>query len=511
MSVLDATVTSRELKQPPPNRASFTGSAKARRYPLAWLAGARREVLDRCPSERGFYAGLGLALLLTAGLSGFAGSLAVSYVLRVSIRRELLVGAIWALIIGNVDRLLMMTITSKSKLWAALPRLVLSTMVGLMIAIPLTLAIFAPEIGAQLATTVEHAIQQSTNNVDGFYGPKIAADEQQVAAIQSQEGSLQAEINQNLFLEACETGAPDCSTTHQLGVGPHAQHYAQLAATEQAQLVSMKALDQPRIAALNANVANLTASENAQGSVGISAATANTGLIAREEALADIERGHPGIQRQVWFLSAIFIALDLIPLTLKLMHIWNGDSSYEAIAASLKRRDRLFAKRIDHDINVEEARLAENAEANREVDRVHIQVDRDKRIAEYEAWYGTRSNASARVEAEPRIRSISLDDYVNSIQHHETQPVEVNRFLALGAWIGTAVIATTTAALFVLSSRFHQSASGEWLSLVMLVAASSLAAYTHGFRRAPAWALRASFALLIAGLLLPFVIIAINT
>ena len=480
-------------------------------YPLAWLAGGRRAVLDECPSERAFYSGLGAAVAFTAMLSGFAVMLAVAYVERLPIQREWLIGAVWTVVIANLERLIAMGLTSRRHFGIALPRVGLSVALSILIAIPMILWLLGPEISAKLAANTEAAIQKSTKNVDNFYGPKIASDQQQIAALQAQESSLQGQINQNLFLESCETGETDCSTTHQLGAGPYAQHYAQLASTEQAQLTALKSQDQPRIATLAADISSLTQSENTQSATGSSANANDTGLVAREEALGSIEKGHSGIQELIWLLSIVFIALDLVPVGVKLAHVWNGDSAYEAVSLSLRRKDLLAAKRIERRNEIEEARINEEAEAEMEVDRVRIEVDRDQRIAEEEgSWYGGRSSSTAHRSSEPRIQAINLDEFVSSIHHYESQPVAVPQQLALGAWIGTAIITVCTAGLFWDSARLHHPANGMWLGMGLLAGAVSLAAYTRGFRRAPAWALRACFAVLVTGLLLPLALFIID-
>jgi hypothetical protein len=50
----------------------------------------------------------------------------------------------------------------------------------------------------------------------------------------------------------------------------------------------------------------------------------------------------------------------------------------------------------------------------------------------------------------------------------------------------------------------------ETLAIAALVMVGSLAAYTKGFRKASAWALRATFAALILGLGLPILVTALN-
>jgi hypothetical protein len=51
---------------------------------------------------------------------------------------------------------------------------------------------------------------------------------------------------------------------------------------------------------------------------------------------------------------------------------------------------------------------------------------------------------------------------------------------------------------------------GWWMAPIALVGVSILAASTRGFRRAPPWALRASFGTLLLGFGLPLLLVAIN-
>jgi hypothetical protein len=46
--------------------------------------------------------------------------------------------------------------------------------------------------------------------------------------------------------------------------------------------------------------------------------------------------------------------------------------------------------------------------------------------------------------------------------------------------------------------------------LFALISVASLAVVTRGFRRAPAWAMRATFALLLVGLSLPVIVTVLN-
>ena len=150
---------------------------------FAWLGGARASILRLCPSERSFYAGLGMGVLLTALFGGFSAAFALSYVLQVPVSRLWPVVVFWAVTLTNIDRLLLLVTASKKWLLAMLPRLAISVFLGFLIAEPLTLRIFQPEINAQMAVTTQQAQAAQLAKIEHTYQPKITADENQIATL----------------------------------------------------------------------------------------------------------------------------------------------------------------------------------------------------------------------------------------------------------------------------------------------------------------------------------------
>ena len=88
--------------------------------------------------------------------------------------------------------------------------------------------------------------------------------------------------------------------------------------------------------------------------------------------------------------------------------------------------------------------------------------------------------------------------------------VPMAQALSRVAWIGTWLLAALALALMLTQAVAHASIAGSWLALAALLAALSLAAYSRGFRRGPAWVQRAAFGTGLLGLAVPAVIIAMN-
>ena len=487
---------------------------------LAWLSGAKQSILDSCPSEAPFYNGLGLSVLATALISGVTLSVALGYTLSEPATHFWPVALVWALVVLNVDRLVLMLTASRHLALALIPRVVISFVIGVMIAEVVTLWIYNPEVSSQMRSDIQHQIQTSAKKVTSFYGPQIASDQRDIAFIQSTENSLVAQFNEDTFLSNCESTDPICSTTHLPGCGAYCAHYEQLATSAQQELIEMKPRDEIRINQLQASIASLTKAESIDQQALTSAKRAGTGLIARETALTELERTHPAILFQVWFIRVALILLDMMPLIIKSLYLAFSESSYEAIASSHKRRERVAALEVDLQARVERSRLNEQALADEALNRVRIQAQRDAQIAEEEArWYGGSSRPAQRnPEPDASTRSTGLmtpdlADFVASMQSkrpHESLPVEFPRGLAIAGWIGLGLLTALALTLWLVAENAHLSVTGETVAIAAFISVAILAVFTKGFRSAPAWAMRATFAALLVGLSLPVIVTILN-
>ena len=489
-------------------------------WTLAWLAGSRREVLDHCPGEASFYGGLGAAVLATALVSGFTLSIAFGFMLHESATHLWPIGVAWALIVLNLDRLLLMLTATRHLALALTPRLVISFVIGAMIAEVVTLWIYAPEINAQMQRDVQYQLQVSTEKISNFYSPQIARDRRAVAIIQSSENSIVAQINENLFLSNCESTDPICSTTHQFGCGAYCLHYRQVAASLQQELDAVEPENDRRVRLIQSTISRLNLSEANSLQLLNSSERAGTGLIAREDALTELERAHPGILVQVWFIRGALVLLDMMPLIIKSLYLAFSESSYEAIASSYKRRERIAALEVDLQARVERSRLNEQALADEALNRVRIQAQLDAQIAEEEArWYGKSSpkshdcnghNVSARSVG---LTTPDLSEFVASMRSkrpHESLSADFPRGLAIAGWTGVSLLAVVALTLWLIADVAHRSVTGEMLALPALISAVSFAVFTKGFQSAPAWAMRATFAALLVGLSLPVIVTVLN-
>jgi len=121
---------------------------------LWWCAGARIDILEKeeCKSDHAKFFGIGGTILFTALMASFAGGYAFFTAFKDPLL-SMFFGAFWGLLIFNLDRYIVSTIKddgkpsiSRGEIINAAPRLIMSVLLGFVIATPLELKIFETEI-----------------------------------------------------------------------------------------------------------------------------------------------------------------------------------------------------------------------------------------------------------------------------------------------------------------------------------------------------------------------------
>ncbi|MFF5204939.1 DUF4407 domain-containing protein [Streptosporangium sp. NPDC000396] len=134
-------------------------SGSARRFDLGRrlrvLSGVDEGVLDQVPLERTRYVGLGGVVLGTAVVAGVSMWFALSQVLGGAHIAMLIPTVIWMLIVLNLDRWLVSTVTGiwQRRLLMLIPRLLVAVVLGFIIAEPLVLRVFETAV-------VQHVVDE---------------------------------------------------------------------------------------------------------------------------------------------------------------------------------------------------------------------------------------------------------------------------------------------------------------------------------------------------------------
>jgi hypothetical protein len=161
---------------------------------LLWdCAGAEPAILseDVCAPERRIYAAMGLAVLLTALLSTLSATIALATMVPPSL--AVMAGLIWGLFTLALDRFVVSSVRREgrsliSTLAPAIPRIVLLTIFATVVAVPIELQIFRPELDHQranrdLAVTAE--IRRLEQDAARLHAEMSATHAQRLAAAEA--------------------------------------------------------------------------------------------------------------------------------------------------------------------------------------------------------------------------------------------------------------------------------------------------------------------------------------
>jgi hypothetical protein len=152
---------------------------------LIWCSGAAPNILNRCPTERPKYLGIGAALLITSIFAAISMTFALRTDLGASMIIAIAFALAWGLAILSLDRWLIASLQRQQRPWhyliLVLPRLTLAILLGIVISTPFVLEIFEPDINQQLALMHQEAEQSFLASVSSSALQKnILGDQAQV-------------------------------------------------------------------------------------------------------------------------------------------------------------------------------------------------------------------------------------------------------------------------------------------------------------------------------------------
>jgi len=357
--------------------AAMTRAASRRRVRAgwAWLAGGDGFVLRHVPSEASFFDGLGMWVAGMAVVSGFGMTVAASQWWSTSIVSVLWVLPLWAVLYCLIERLVLKSFGTS---WGwnavlAIPRLVLSLAIALVIGLPMAQVIYSGSINDELSKTTTARIHEATNTITRTYDAKIAAAQKEIAAAQAKEARLRQQVTNSRFLADCEAGLQSCSQTHKLGRGPYYRRNQRQAAAAAAELERARPEIAATIAANRQKIATWRAAASSQIANRVATIRANRDFLARQAALERVQKASPAVEKYVEFFLAFLIAIDLVALMLKLTHLFSTGGAYERAAAALRANDLVDVHRLQARADVLTHRIALEAQAQRDADELRIQ------------------------------------------------------------------------------------------------------------------------------------------
>ncbi len=353
---------------------------------LIWLSGARRQILDECPTERPKYIGIGASILITATMAAVSLAFALVTALRVELWLAMPFAIAWGLAILSLDRLFVVSLSREgrwpARVLRATPRVLLALLLGFVISTPFVLQIFRPEIEHEITilhTQAENAylvgaknsqLQQEINRyrsqVDkltaaaGGGGPVIGGPQSaQLQSTLNQLNQAKTATDNDYNQWQCQLyGSAGGQTCRPAGNGPLATadqsryeydvaQVAQLASTaklERNQLGQSIAGTQAKAKELLPAAQKALQAAEAEQARELSTFTTqnenNGGLLIRLQAL-DAVTSHDSILNAArWLLFLLFVVIDCMPVMIKVMLNLGPENNYDRLLEGEEEKQR---------------------------------------------------------------------------------------------------------------------------------------------------------------------------
>ncbi len=283
-----------------------------------FCAGVDASVLEKCPTDRNKYMGIGATVFFTGVLAFFSSGYALytvfdSYLLAIAF------GTVWGLMIFNLDRYIVMSMKSQGKwwrdAWVAFPRMVMAVLLAVVISKPLELKIFEKEIRTELVLMEQEVFKQQDERVKERYTAQILDLRSQITQIKTEIGQKTA-YRDSLATRAVQEADGTGGSKH-ANLGPI--YRAKKAEADQAQ-VELDQVLAMQLPVLQAKEQAIQQQEmTMQGGITSLDRSSYDGLAARIDALSRLSARSLAIFYASLFITLLFIAVETAPILVKLI------------------------------------------------------------------------------------------------------------------------------------------------------------------------------------------------
>ena len=366
-----------------------------------FCSGIDNSILEKCPTDRNKYVGIGATIFFTGVLAFFSAGYALFTVFD-SVILSVIFGLFWGAMIFNLDRYIVSSMKMSGSKWKdfgfALPRILLAVLLAVVISKPLELKIFEKEINAEMVLMQQEIFKGQEDQVKLRF-------ESEVENLESQIGLLKKEIAEKTtvrdnYFQIAQMEADGTGGSGNKSLGPIYKLKKADADKAQAELDNLIALNQPTIASKQLKISELNSKINTQ----ISGLDRDNfgGLAARMDALTRLGEKSNTILLANIFVMLLFVSIETAPIFVKLI---SKRSPYDFL---LHEIEYVFEM-----ANLEKTSLMANQIKNLILEKTEVNTHRTKAIVTAEK---ARINAKLKGEMDKLIAEHgSLDAVVFDI------------------------------------------------------------------------------------------------
>lgn len=360
-------------------KKEYRGISKIITQFLWKCAGVDKQILEYTPYyDHVKYAGIGGIILATGFLAFISMSFAIWYIFQ-SIGISLLIGAIWGIIVFNLDRFIISG-TGKgdgkeniglSEIWpGGAVRILMAVILGLTISAPLEVYIFQKEIDKQF-----YKLDQKEQKAEIEKIEKIYTKSPEFAKLNKDKEILEGEVKQlEVEREKYQTLAAAENTTENGGCGPRCEEFKRMANDVLIRITERK----DKINAIDQKLDVFEKNKNNKVNELSKVNNSSHGLLDRILALEDI----PGSTIPTWMVRLMFVIIEVAPILFKMMLV---KSSYnwmeENVAQILEAKQGISLHEvIDEKNNMHVYRENYNASRIAEVTKQQNDLEKENAI-----------------------------------------------------------------------------------------------------------------------------------
>jgi hypothetical protein len=287
------------------------------KYLLWWCAGADVAALKECPTDHAKYTAVGMMMLAVPCVAMVSFNFFVRQSFGAQTFAAAIGGAAWGALIFVLDRLIL-TFHRKGKreFWRALPRLILSVSLALVIGEPLLLRFFQSEIELEMRRNGQAVVTEARVNAEA----RMQAEKD---ALLKANADWQKRLDELQHARDEKQAAVIGEIEGKVGSGIKGEGLA----ARQKQEAAQEAKDEyertrveiaPLMAENKKRLEQLRAETEAEVKLIADSQSSATGALARQQALFSIIKREPGAAMTYVPLFLILLMIEIAPLTIKL-------------------------------------------------------------------------------------------------------------------------------------------------------------------------------------------------
>ncbi len=349
-----------------------------------FCSGIDQDILQKCPSDENKYIGIGATVFFT-GVLAFISSGYALYTVFDSWIAALLFGAVWGLMIFNLDRYIVSSMKSYGSWWrdliVAFPRLAMAILLALVISKPLELKIFEKEIDAELVVMQQEVFKEQEDKIRMRYKPQLDSLQSSIDALKSE--IVQKETNRDQLALMALQEADGTGGSGKKNLGPIYRAKKKEADKAQADLDSTLANYLPLISKKEDRIQEINTA--IQTDIATIDRSNFGGMAGRMEALHRLGEDSSAIYLASIFIMLLFISIETAPIFVKLI---SYRSPYDYLIhehvykmANLEKTS-LLSNEIKNKVSVDTEVKRYQANAKIEAEKARVDALLKKRIEE---------------------------------------------------------------------------------------------------------------------------------